>query len=151
MIDLTSAKVGDKYLTEDNQECSVVAIGHYTVCFNLTVVDFLFVTNDDGKPSETHNGCKELTIKCKADPRPWLKDLLDADLFVGEWLACDKEGEWFSFNREPTKFTITFSDQSCSAVTLEGVKMPKLTGDQWKDSKISIKDLKAWQVENLPF
>ena len=141
MIDLTGVKVGEKYLTEDNQECSVVAIGHYTVCFNLTVVDFLFVTNDDGKPSETHNGCKELTIKCKVDPRPWLKDLPDADLFSDDvdYILCTERGWEFKLK----------SSFSTSDMTM--VKMPVITSDQCKDSYITIVKLKAWQVENLPF
>lgn len=140
-IDLTGTKIGEKYLTEDNQECSVVAIGHYTVCFNLTVVDFLFVTNDDGKPSETHNGCNELTIKCKVDTRPWIKDLPDADLFDPNVISikvCEDNG-WV--------YNMTNSQHACWH-QINVIRMPQLTTDQLKDSEITIVDLKVWQRSN---
>ena len=149
-IDLTGAKVGAKFdsfhdgvLTLIGKAKEEVALIHADDSCFIIVNNDGTCANDDGKQ----------IIKSKHVPRPWLKDLPDADLFSdyvsGYWLACDAggNGSWYIHKTEP--YIADNDDEQWSnhstCWTLLTQKMPTLTGDQWKDSKISIKDLKAWQ------
>ena len=84
------------------------------------------------------------------EPRWWLKDIPDADLFVCNWLACDKGGIWYGFGgEEPLIFECGYDDENGRMVTpLKSIRMPNLTSDEWKLSKISIKELREWQLNN---
>lgn len=151
MIDLSTAVVGDKFVTEDNQECVISLKKGYDICFELLDgADLLFITNEDGVPSNAnyHN----LRIKSKRDPRHWLGWLPDADLFSGNWLAENNSGGWFCHENEPNREDnnggVSLYADSGRSVNCLCLKMPTLTGDEWRNSKISIDDLRAWQKEN---
>jgi len=130
MIDLSSAKVGDKYKGEGG--------GIYTLDF---VGDSYFVfKNENNLPCfvEVNGGFQDYRhskLLSKYNSRPWLKDLPDADVFAlyeAVNIQCNKSGIWFdNLSR-----------------SLGGSKMPTLTGDQWRDSKISIDELREWQEQN---
>ncbi len=83
----------------------------------------------------------------KVDPRPWLKDLPDADLFHSGWLACDSDGDWCIFSENPSMCggVTWYSDRNPIRL---GVSMPALVDDEWESSKISIEDLREWQKNN---
>jgi hypothetical protein len=72
------------------------------------------------------------------DPRHWLKDLPDADLFDDSVSHIRNNGDLWEY--------CTASGEFWHQILL--IKMPKLTGDEWKLSKISIPYLKAWQEQN---
>ncbi len=137
-IDLTGAKVGDKFLDGIGQTLEMVMISEnkyetdYLAKFDKT--GELLLLGKDGKVK----ALEHCYLAAKHDPRPWLKDLPHADLFElfsSKDVQCDSSGVWFDHR----------------GMSLNADKMPTLTGDQWMDSKISIVKLKAWQVENLPF
>ena len=132
MIDLTGAKVGDKYLDCKGVLCEYIGMNAGKVVGRPVKTDGIAMHN-------THYVSISDQLNCnKHDPRPWLKDLPDADLFElfsSKDVQCDSSGVWFDHR----------------GMSLNADKMPTLTGDQWMDSKISIVKLKAWQVENLPF
>lgn len=75
-----------------------------------------------------------------------------ADLFDGEWISCDRAGnddDWYAYPFEPKIGETTNRWVTNNAnYSLRGVKMPDLTGDEWKLSKISIADLREWQKAN---
>ncbi len=137
MIDLTGAKVGEKFMLSGEQEVAVLAVNEAQVVFSN---DEGFYLNSaiTGKSAE---GVPEFDVVGKHDPRPWLKDLPDADLFSDDvdYILCTERGWEFKLK----------SSFSTSDMTM--VKMPVITSDQCKDSYITIVKLKAWQVENLPF
>jgi hypothetical protein len=136
-IDLRSAVVGDKFDTNDNQSCVIVAKTNYNLCFELLDgAELLFITGEDGVPERSNY--KHLAIKSKYEPRHWLKDLPDAGLLAiygTEFIELNEFGKWFAVNKH-----------QCTALCND--LMPTLTGDEWRNSKISIDELKAWQKEN---
>ncbi len=150
MIDLTGAKIGDKLNSSTGFIMKVVLTGDHNLVLEAPS-GRLDVFNFSG---ENSTGVK---ITSKVDPRPWLKDLPDADLFRGAWLACDNNEEWYTYSQEPlvcdgTEEWYMYGNGVIDELSGEwvpvGIKMPILTGDQWKDSKISIPELKAWQLAN---
>jgi len=141
MIDLSTAVIGDEYKTECADIVTVKYLNHTYACceYNNKVLSVFML---DG--TNVINGSASLVSK--HDPRHWLKDLPDADLFEGDiYLYNSSGGNWCtsrrsqSLNKEETFWKGTLT-------SLVGIKMPTLTGDEWKDSKISIPDLKAWQL-----
>ena len=152
MIDLSKAKVGDEYLCGSEFNGSVVMsvafIDKSKTCFVLRGdgVGDLFV-HENGKTIVSR---LQGVIK-KHDPRPWLKDLPDADLFNYQWLACDEDGSWYYYSSEPKITPVNHHanhDVTEQSGHLDCIKMPTLTGDQWKQSKISITELREWQETN---
>lgn len=91
-------------------------------------------------------------LMSKHDPRHWLGQLPDADLFDGTYLAVEgiDSLNWYVFNGEPMIANDShFSTNGMFVLQpITGIKMPTLTVDEWKKSKISIDDLRAWQKEN---
>ena len=82
----------------------------------------------------------DFCIVAKHDPHHWLKDMPDADLFKIQdgYLVLEARGTWYSrCNRTTAQYN------------LSGINMPTLTGDEWRNSKISIADLRVWQEQNL--
>ncbi len=79
----------------------------------------------------------------------WLKDFPPALIFAEDvnYLACDKDGEWFGFDMCPMKSDYAYS---CNSIEFElfAIKMPKLTGEEWKHSLIHIDELAEFQTEN---
>lgn len=145
MIDLRVAKVGDGYEDEKGNVFEIIATGLVNIVVKSPHDGGFFVVSRDG----SFLMLSSLRLVKKHVPRPWLKDLPGADLFNGEWLAYNNNGWWNVFNAEPV---ISHAYYACQVNgkyhPLNGVKMPTLTGDEWKDSKISIPDLKAWQEAN---
>lgn len=116
---------------------------------------FVFDTSGGGVvvTNEKGEGCSSVEFNLKVhDPRPWMKDLHHASLFLGRWIACDENGEWFFYTVNPhieNANSKAFSTHNGEGILrILGVKMPKLTGDQWRDSKISIKDLATYQTNS---
>ncbi len=133
-IDLTCAKIGDKFNTDGEFTVGLVHKSADDTRFCLEQDGSLFILLRDGSS-------KHLNITSKHDPRPWLKDLPDADLFHGdvEFIHCI-QGDWCY---------LIAGWMVCHKINI--IKMPKLTADQWEDSKISITDLRAWQfASNRP-
>lgn len=136
-IDLTGAKVGEKFLDGIGQTLEMVMISEnkyetdYLAKFDKT--GELLLLGKDGKVK----ALEHCYLAAKRDPRPWLKDLPDADLFSDDvyYIHCTAEGWEFKL----------FSSGLCSSITL--ITMPVMTSDQFKGSLITIKDLKVWQVE----
>lgn len=143
MIDLSKAKVGDEF--EYFGEIAKLAYAHeLKTRFVLETKCGVIVCNEKGE------GCTSDPFQLiKHEPRHWLKDLPSADLFNCAWLACEKNDGWYSFDREPLVNPNPCSyfgiDKACH---LKHLFMPILTGDEWEFSKISIPDLKAWQLIN---
>lgn len=140
MIDLSGAKVGDEYTTEDGQSCVIVIRKENDICFELLDgADLLFITNPYGVPCVANY--HHLRIRAKNDPRHWLKDLPDADLFHNDltWVEChwkNKGNFWFA---------------SCKGIEAEywvPLKMPTITEEECEQSKISIAKLREWQEAN---
>lgn len=145
MINLSNAKIGDWYSYDSNGAAKLIALGTEEACFLFEDNTGFLVTdlngcNSDGIP----------VVVSKIDPRPWLKDMPDAGIFVDEakWLACDSSGLWFGYNVEPSLHLSGWGGTN-SYCNCGAIKMPTLTGDQWEDSKISIEELREWQLNNL--
>ena len=134
MIDLTGAKVGEQYVIGSGEVMTVL----------IKTVDAIVLGNDELScmvdfGGETQHANSSMSVIRKHEPRHWLKDLPSADLFElygGVDLTCGENGVWLSH------------DEGGFTLPLNKGKMPTLTGDEWKDSKISIVDLKAWQEQN---
>lgn len=140
MINLTGAKVGDKF---NGNKGGVLELALKGKCGDFVLIDEesgqIIVTDSNGDGTN----CSWEDVVSKVDPRPWLKDLPDADLFselVG-YLYYDAGFDGWGYGYKIP--LVCEVDERYMPL-----KMPTLTGDQWKDSKISIKDLKAWQLAN---
>ena len=81
------------------------------------------------------------------EPRWWLKDLPDADLLKYYWVSCDGSGNWFNYSAEPVIHKDDSYFHSGGPIQSMGCikSMPTLKNEEWKLSKISIKELKEWQ------
>lgn len=147
MIDLTGAKVGDKFVLTNGLEAELILRTSDALILNSSGGITVMVDNQ-GESQHSNSG---LSIKSKHDTRPWLKYLPDADLFAYDWLACDLDGVWYYYSDEPSLSSVNWranSSASSQAGHLDCIVMATLTGDQWKDSKISIPELKTWQLAN---
>lgn len=143
MIDLSTAEVGDELVCSDGDIHEVKYIGAAALC---TIKDgdlYLFWLNG---VSAERSYPKDFVIESKHEPRHWLKDLPDAKRLNDGYFACDSDGSWYFHSDEPelTESQWSSGDESCTSM----FKMPNLAGDEWKLSKISIADLKAWQEQN---
>ncbi|MBL4622881.1 MAG: hypothetical protein JKY89_10825 [Immundisolibacteraceae bacterium] len=138
MIDLTYAEVGDEFVDSGGIVHSIVIMG------SLDVVTIgKYPAGDyhetfkrcDGSFVERDCGSRPYLVS-KIDPRPWLEYLPDADLFTDDtvYIECNMAGYWFIHN--------------ANTGHKSPIKLPTLTGDQWKLSKISIVELKEWQATN---
>lgn len=122
MIDLSGAKVGDKYLDENNNEVELSFVAKcgefkYILC-GVTGGGFCNIYNSSGKNKQRH--CVNLVSKIH--PRPWLKDMPDAGIFADNVcsLHMSKSGCWF-YKRKG----VDYHYDLCGAV-----KMPTLSGKQ---------------------
>jgi len=106
----------------------------------------IFVCDYDGV---FENAITNQLIK-RHEPRYWLKDLPDADLFTYDWIACDENGEWYNYEYSPPILSdVAYGAGGGGMFCMACIKdLPKLTGDEWKLSKITIDDLRVWQKEN---
>lgn len=144
MIDLSNAKVGDWYNYSSHGLAKLVALGTEEACFIFEDSTGFLVTDLNGCDSEGFP-----VVASKIDPRQWLKDMPDAGIFAGRFgrLACDNDGEWWAYANKPKP---TEAKWRSGGVFMKAglLKMPRLTGDQWKDSLISIEELREWQLNN---
>lgn len=144
MIDLSGARVGDKFLLRGDQIAQIIAINDTQVVMSNDE-GFYLNARSNGRSVEF----SEFDIFSKIDSRQWLKDMPDASVFKDEfkWLACDKDGGWYVYRSKPA----LNHDNWDSVVDYTGfyaLKTPELTGEQWKDSLISIDELREWQEVN---
>jgi hypothetical protein len=146
MVELSAAKVNDKFnyvsnigdspdfgKERSNQVMKVVFVGKDDRVMQ-TDAGGLHVFNHNCKSSE----CGTWKITAKHEPRWWLKDLPDASFFEfydTYEIRCESNGFWWA-NSEKINYPLNKD------------KMPKLTGDEHKLSKISIPDLRTWQKAN---
>ena len=138
MMDLNGSKVGDKFNCDNGHRPELVFILGDNYCLSLN--GELFLYKADGKLIQHVSENGEHLVS-KHEPRHWLKDLPDADLFElygSEYISCAKTGDWYADN----------SELDIPVMFLNKDKMPKLTGDEYKQSKISIADLREWQKAN---
>ena len=139
MIDLTGAKVGDKFVLTNGLEAELILRTSDALILN-SFGGITVMVDNQGESQHSNSG---LSIKSKLDPRPWLKDLPDADLFseLVDYLYYDAGFDGWGYGyKTPVEREV---DERYMPL-----KMPTLTRDQWKDSKISIPELKAWQLAN---
>lgn len=145
-IDLRAAVVGDKFdSANERYELLIKTDKDYVVKGNGGRI---YVVNSRGGSYEAD----AVKLISKYEPRHWLKDLPDADLFVGGWLAENNGSGWFCHENEPNRDDgnggVSLYADSGRSVSCLCLKMPTLTGDEWRDSKVSIDDLRTWQKEN---
>jgi len=153
MIDLRAAEIGDKFNCNHNFTNDVVM----EVLFSSeSLATVILGANGFGDMQVDFDGMgitsKRQGVISKHEPRHWLKDLPDADLFTYQWLACDEDGSWYYYSSEPKITTVNhhanYYDATEQSGHLDCLKMPTLTGDEWQLSKISIDELRAWQTVN---
>jgi len=146
MINLKGSEVGDRFLNGEGNETELIA-RH----------GFYYVFAADGRLPSVHlndgsncGGRPELNIISKVNPRPWLDDMPDAGIFTDDvkWLSYDEdECVWYAYTAKPEihdgeeYFTVKHGDYSLLSL----VRMPTLTQDQWRDSLISIEELREYQ------
>ena len=129
-MDLSNAVVGDKYLSENNMTYTVAVVGDINlVCrgFGNKLIFFDF----DG--SSEDGGV--LLVK-KHDPRWWLSELPDAEwfeLFSVDYIMFSSVGVWRAYMATGPEFI------------LRQDRMPRPKGEEYQQSKISIKDLAEYQ------
>jgi hypothetical protein len=143
-IDLSTAVVGDNFDSlNERYELLMKSEKDYVIkgCGAR-----LYIVNRHGSSYEPD----AVKLVSKHDPRHWLGQLPDADLFVSDikYLACSKENGWVWFINEPFECVREIWGSSFRAGDIDCFKMPTLTGDEWKQSKISIDELRAWQKLN---
>jgi len=156
IIDLSMAKVEDKFdWSGDNMEGVklnglakleyITPNGFYVFYCGSGEIGILIVVDEYG--IGVYTGKQQSFTK--HDPRHWMKDLPDADLFNDGWLSLNRSNGWLWSIREPV---LGLKSYSLSAEYLiydiSFLKMPTLIADEWELSKISIPDLKAWQEAN---
>ena len=150
MIDLSTAVVGDKFKLRCGDTAELIGVNDKKTEFMLKDNDGFHINDISGISLLAE--CGGCNIISKHDPRHWLKDLPDADLFTGEWIAVENNGEnsdWYSFAKEPLLGHGYHHTNGMFVMTLiSGIKMPTITGDGWKKSKISIAELREWQKLN---
>jgi len=150
MIDLSNAKVGDKFVARNDTIVSFLARTKMnSICESNTGRAIVYHHNgqlDESVGAGINNYGWD--IKSKHEPRHWLKDLPDADLFSDDvnWIAFDNNQSWWAYPSEPELLIRDFEGKGQQQI--KAIKMPTLSGDDWKLSKISIADLKAWQGAN---
>lgn len=156
MIDLSNAKVGDKFL-------SFISHTYELKLLNKKHDDYVLVS-DRGciqmvdKLGKTKEEDCTFHLVSKIDTRHWLGKLPDADLLLDGWLSFNPTGNKWQWHdagcHDPEPRIVDNNTRFTSGVISRlsaFAKMPTLTGDEWKQSKISIPDLRAWQKENKAF
>ena len=140
MIDLSNAKVGDKYFDENKNKLECVFIsdtGDFRYVFT-GVKNGWFTGLYDTKGKNNSHCCVD--IASKIDTRPWLKYMPDAGIFSD----CV---EWLEYNFDCECWFYAFNGDSCDMRNVP-LKMPKPTGAHRSRSKISIEELLEWQEVN---
>ena len=148
-IDLSTAAVEDKLVDSDGAIHTIKIIGNGEVCTAMDGDFYLF--SFSGATSEC-NEDSSIELVEKHEPRHWLKDLPDADLFTEEveFLASDSDSVWWGYGDDPEingRYFEGIDSWSMHPINMP-INMPTLSGDEWELSKISIDDLRAWQKEN---
>ncbi|AUR85564.1 coil containing protein [Vibrio phage 1.076.O._10N.286.51.B7] len=88
----------------------------------------------------------------QASIRTWLKQMPDAGVFKDDvWLACDRCGDWFVYEEDPSLRATVWDTLSGEYLELHNdfFNLPTLEGDQWKYSCISVIELAEWQMEQV--
>lgn len=149
MIDLNAASVGDEFNYVDYYRDSST-FGVFSHKLVMTLVskgsdDYVLIDQNGShhvidKGSDSTNGT-DFRLRSKYDHRHWLKDLPDADLFDSsvDWVEChwkNKGNFWFG------------SNEGIEAEYWIPLKMPTITEEECEQSRISIPELRKWQVQS---
>lgn len=145
---LTKADLGKEF----NTKCgllTIVYIGQEESCATINddkVKDLYILRNSNGICADD----SEVSIVSRHDPRSWLTDMPNLGDIKDGWIACDGDGDWCSYTLKPEVGSKMFISEFDSYVVNLSIifNMPTLTGDQWKDSLISVAELKQWQADN---
>ena len=152
---LTKKDVGCKFNTDSD-------LAPVVTCVHSCTGDGVFLFEDAESRSVMLTASDGYSLKCGSnitslhDPRSWLSQMPNLGDIKDGWIACDCDDagggdgkDWFWFDHEPRfKFHSWSSYGHGVTVELNAFNMPELFGDQWKDSKISVTELKQWQVDN---
>jgi hypothetical protein len=148
---LTKADVGKKFNCHDGLlEVLYVAPDESCVKFNDTNIDhhecIYLVRTRDGVCLKDG----DISITSRHNPRSWLPLMPNLGDIKEGWIACDKSGDWCAYTLVPEVGNKMFiSKIDGDVVNLSVIfNTPALTGDQWKDSLISVAELKQWQADN---
>ena len=143
MLKLTKADVGKEFDLDNGDFCRVVIVGCHDV-----VIEHYCCHRVASLSGELYDTASSLRLTHRHDSRHWLKDLPDADIFEDDiYLYCSNNYNW-CFSKYSKSI---HQDGNCwegNLLCFDGIKMPKLTGDEWKDSKISIEQLREYQEQN---
>ena len=139
-IDLTGAKVGDKFNCNHQFGGTVIMeIDYMSKDCKFVILKSdksgTVIVNGDGTWHYGNDGSQ--CVVSKHDTRPWLKDLPDADLFCGSvWkLLYDAEmDKWCYSGGDVNEWTL-----------ITGMKMPHVEDG---GAAITIPELRAWQLAN---
>jgi len=143
VMELSTAKVEDEYKTEYGDVFRLVSMNGNSICWSgYTEGDgpFYYVTDYKGVFQDSDDAPN---LVSKHETRHWLKDLPDAsyfELFNINYIHYSRGYKWLATGPGPTGF-----DRS---LVLNQDKMPTPTGDEFKNRKVSIPDLKVWQEAN---
>tara|TARA_R110000851_G_scaffold219329_1_gene372133 strand:- start:288 stop:746 length:459 start_codon:yes stop_codon:yes gene_type:complete len=147
MIDLSNAKVDEEYILSSGHVAKSLLVTDDAVVLGFKGITIM--VNMSGETLHANGG---MSVLAKVDPRSWLKDMPDAGIFTGEFIAFESiDGGWHAFDEEPKMSSngeYFSTNGQFSLYYISGIKMPTLTGDQWKESKISIIELAQWQKDN---
>lgn len=144
MIDLSNARVGDLYECDSGFAHKVVIVGDIDV---VTIAEYPKAEYPEGNlhcvfrksnAEEVEDGSAVLVSKI--DNRPWLKDMPDARIF-------DDKVKWLEYSGGHECWLYSWND-SYEDLRRIPLKMPEITQKQAKDSKITIKELREWQLNN---
>jgi len=151
-LKLTEDDIGKKFENKARAVFEVTGVGIFSASLKSkeTGWESVWTCELDGA---IHTGgmYKDNKLIKRHEPRYWLKDLPDADLFTYDWIACDSDGTWFYYMSEPRSNDVNHVEKGSASEQsghLDCLQMPRLKNDEWKLSKISMVELKEWQEAN---
>lgn len=144
-LKLTKDDVGKEFECELGNVFEITAFDKVNAVAKSKEDNGYFIINHDGSFFAMGTRLNKKLVK-RHEPRWWLSQLPDTNLFDCNWIASDYDGAWYHFNIEPTRIIdgcfLAHENDSC-AQSISGIKMPKLKGDEYKLSKISIDELRV--------
>lgn len=147
MLKLTKDDIGKKFENEIGGIFTLKEVGDLN-CSLLSESGIYSTCQHDGITGCDNNRIIQGLVKAH-EPRWWLSQLPDADLFALDWIACDKVDFWSSHEAQPlfdgSKFTVK---GFASSYEISGINMPKLNSDECLISAISKNNLRQWQKNN---
>lgn len=144
MRDLTEDDIGKEFKTQHGAVFTVILVGNFNAIIENGCVGFLTCSLSGDIDGSDSNLVK------RYESRWWLKDLPNADLFDlrdDERLVCSGCLSWGVIHKD-AKVSDDGTYWAGGMGVISHIKLPKLTGDEWELSKISIEELKLWQDNN---